>query len=96
MTRRPSIRKKLNKGERITFGKSRISFDMSDFEDADHRSELRGISGLGYYIKHGLIESDFGGVENALIQIDNNPALTVETDAKASEIEVICEATLVN
>jgi len=53
---------------------------MYDLEDSNHKHEMRGISGLGYYAKLGLLESEFGGIENALVAVENNPQLIVTED----------------
>lgn len=79
---KPSGRKLFNAGGTLTFGKSRIKFDLSDVHNQNNPTETRGLSGLGYFIKRGLIQSNFGGIENTLLSIDANPVLRKSQSAQ--------------
>ena len=61
----------------IRFGNSSIVFDERDFHDPTNPSDNLGLSGLGWYIRHGYLETDFAGFENTLLEFDHNAPLQV-------------------
>ena len=72
---------------KIKFGDSTIVFEKSDFQDPSNADDNRGLSGLGWYIKHGFIETPFNGFENALLSIDEKADLEI-TDKPTPTITI--------
>lgn len=73
----------------LQFGESRISFTMDDFKNPNDKSDVSGISGLGWYIKNGFLTTAFEGFEDALINFKDveieNPDIKVNTELSPEE-----------
>lgn len=75
-------------GGKLTFGNSTIIFDEKDFGDAAHPD---GISGLGWAMRRGFVQTKFTGFTNTLINFNEDipvvyddsqqPAATVKNPA---------------
>ena len=56
-------------GGKLTFGNSTIVFDEKDFGDAAHPD---GISGLGWAMRRGFVQTKFTGFSNTLINFNED------------------------
>jgi len=65
-------------GGKLTFGNSTVVFDEKDFGDAAHPD---GISGLGWAMRRGFVQTKFTGFSNTLINF-NEDIPVVYDDAK--------------
>lgn len=63
-------RKQNGKKVELTFGQSSIRFTEDDFKE-------QGLSGLGWYIKNGFIDTNFNGVFNSIISFDEDTGIEV-------------------
>jgi mRNA-degrading endonuclease RelE of RelBE toxin-antitoxin system len=59
-----SLRQRLQSGEKIRLGNSRIVFDWDDLSDNKRKN---GITGLGWYVKNGFLTTKFAGMYGSLI-----------------------------
>lgn len=64
----------------IQFGKSSIIFDLADFKDPENPNDKLGLTGLGWYMKRGFIQTLFDGIDNTLLDFDNTANVRIEDD----------------
>ena len=63
-----SLYSKLKEGKTIRFGNSSIIFDIDDLSD---NKRVGGITGLGWYIKRGFLQTRFAGIRGACINFED-------------------------
>ena len=64
----------------IQFGKSSIIFDLADFKDPENPNDKLGLTGLGWYMKRGFIQTLFDGIDDTLLDFDNTADVRIEDD----------------
>ena len=84
----PSGSRFFNEGKTLTFGNSSIMFDLSDFRDKNDPTNNIGLSGLGYFLKRGFIQTPFNGFENTLLSFDDNGYLSTVSDISEAKPKV--------
>lgn len=67
---------------KLTFGKSTLSFDYSDMRDESNPKDNAGLSGLGWYIKHGYLETQFDDIDTPLFEFDDSAGVSVVNETK--------------
>lgn len=68
---------RLNAGEQIRFGNSSITLDSSDIINPNDSNDQRGLSGLAWMIKNGLLETDFDGVDGVRLGVDTEQGVRI-------------------
>lgn len=61
----------LQQKKQVQFGQSSIIFDLDDFKDPSNPNDKQGLTGLGWYIKRGFIETYYNGIYNTLLDFEN-------------------------
>lgn len=67
---------------KLTFGKSTLQFDYSDLRDESNPKDDAGLSGLGWYIKHGYLETQFDGIDTPLLEFDDSAGVSTVAETK--------------
>ena len=70
----------LQQNGQIQFGKSSIIFDIADFKDPENPNDKLGLTGLGWYMKRGFIQTLFDGIDDTLLDFDNTADVRIEDD----------------
>lgn len=71
----------LKQKKQIQFGKSSIIFDLDDFKDPNNPNDKQGLTGLGWYIKRGFIETPYDGFGASVLDFDNTADVRIEDDS---------------
>lgn len=66
----PAMIRRINAGEQIRFGNSCIAIDRTDIVNPNDENDQRGLSGLAWMMKNGLLETDFDGVTDINLGVD--------------------------
>lgn len=86
-----AIVRRLKSGETITFGDSSISVDISDVINPEDSNDSRGLTGLAWMMKRGLLETDFDGFYSHALVVDTKQGVVKENDAVERKIDQLKE-----
>lgn len=86
-----TIRRLVTSRGRIQFGNSSIVFDKSDIQNPNVPSDKAGISGLGWYIKNGFLNTRYAGLEAPWIRFDERAGVSTinEGETKTTKVEQV-------
>ena len=73
----PAMVRRMRNGETIKFGESSIAVDMNDVVNVSDNSDTRGLSGIAWMIKRGLIETDFDGFSTPTLVVDTKQGVVI-------------------
>lgn len=88
----PAMVRRMRNGETIKFGESSIAVDINDVVNVSDNSDTRGLSGIAWMIKRGLVETDFDGFSTPTLVVDTKQGVIVKNDNEQKVIEQVWQA----
>lgn len=72
-----TLKEYVQKHGSLKFGNSCIQFDSDDFSNPAIPGDKNGISGIGWYLKNGFLETAYNGTEDPLIRVEDDAQISV-------------------